>query len=413
MLRLAIITSHPIQYYAPWFRHLNNVGGLTLRVFYLWDFGVTQQTDQQFNQAIQWDIPLLAGYDYEFVPNTSQQPGTGHFWGLQNPSLSQQVKAFQPDAVLMMNYNYASLYRFLFTWQDSPLFFRGDSHRLIPETGHKAAVKRWWITQIYRRFQACLYVGQANRDYFRAHGVADSQLFFSPHAIDNARFMAQAEKARFEARQWKQSLGIPADHHVILFAGKLIPKKRPLDLLQAFLQANLPGVSLLFVGSGELEADLRQQAQQSGHPHLYFAPFQNQSQMPRTYAAGDVMVLPSYGAGETWGLAVNEAMCMGTPVIVSDHVGCAADLVLPQQTGLIFPAGDVAALTACLHQAFRENGHQLPQWGQMGRHLVQDYSYRYATQGLLTALAPGPGMGAGSQHLPLFHHSQPDGQPVV
>jgi len=223
MLRLAIVTSHPIQYYAPWFRHLTAATDLTLRVFYLWDFGITAQADRQFKQAIQWDIPLLEGYDYEFVTNTSRQPGTSHFGGLQNPTLAAQVRAFQPDAVLMMNYNYASLYRFLGTWRDTPLLFRGDSHRLVPENGTKAVLKHQWITQIYRQFNACLYVGQANRNYFRYHGVEDKRLFFSPHAIDNDRFIGQANTAKQEAKTWKQELGIPADHQVVLFAGKLIP----------------------------------------------------------------------------------------------------------------------------------------------------------------------------------------------
>ncbi|WOD41516.1 glycosyltransferase family 4 protein [Nodosilinea sp. E11] len=387
MLRLAIITSHPIQYYAPWFQHLSATTDLTLRVFYLWDFGITQQADRQFNQAIQWDIPLLEGYDHEFVSNTSQRPGTSHFWGLQNPTLMAQVQSFQPDAVLLMNYNYASLYRFLWSWRDTPLLFRGDSHRLVPEVGVKAALKRQWITQLYQRFDACLYVGQANREYFRYHGVADERLFFSPHAIDNHRFMAQAPAADREAAEWKRDLGIPADHQVILFAGKLIPKKRPLDLLQAFLRADLPKVSLLFVGSGSLEEAVRQQAQASGHAHIYFAPFQNQSQMPRTYAAGDVLVLPSYGSGETWGLAINEAMCLGTPVIVSDQVGCAADLVKPGETGLVFPAGDVDALTNCLKQAFSDSSQPLQRWGKAGQHHIQHYSYGAAASGLWRALA--------------------------
>ncbi|WP_017296658.1 glycosyltransferase family 4 protein [Nodosilinea nodulosa] len=386
MLRLAIVTSHPIQYYAPWFRHLTTAADLTLRVFYLWDFGITAQADRQFNQAIQWDIPLLEGYDYDFVPNISRRPGTSHFWGLQNPTLMAQVKAFQPDAVLMMNYNYVSLYRFLAGWRDTPLLFRGDSHRLVPQTGAKAALKRQWITQIYRRFEACLYVGQANRDYFKYHGVEDERLFFSPHAIDNDRFISQAATAQQEATAWKRELGIPANHQVILFAGKLIPKKRPLDLLRAFLQANLPQVSLLFVGSGELEAAVKEQAQASENCHIYFAPFQNQSQMPRTYAAGDVLVLPSAGPGETWGLAINEAMCLGRAAIASDQVGCAADLVKPE-TGLVFSAGDIDALTGCLRRAFDQDGSPLRQWGQAAQAHICRYSYDYATEGLVDALS--------------------------
>lgn len=382
--KLAIITSHPIQYYAPWFRHLAALPDFSIQVFYLWDFGVTQQLDQGFKESIQWDIPLLAGYDYEFVPNVSSNPGTHHFWGLQNPSLYSRVRSYEPDVVLLMNYNYASLYQFLWRWKQTPLLFRGDSHRLLPSTGVKAWAKQKLISLIYQRFQACLYVGKANYQYFHYHGVPDSNLFFSPHAIDNDRFMSQADSAQQEAIAWKQELNIPLDHSVILFAGKFEAKKRPLDLLQAFLQADLPKVSLLFVGAGALAEQMRSQAAE--HRHIYFAPFQNQSQMPRTYAVADLVVLPSYGNSETWGLAINEAMCMSRPIIVSSHVGCAQDLIHSQQNGLVFAAGNVAALAECLKTAF-SNRDQLKDWGENSRAIIANYSYKQSSKGLQRALA--------------------------
>ncbi len=383
MKKLAILTSHPIQYYAPWFRYLASQANLNLRVFYLWDFGAKPTVDVDFQRSFQWDIPLLEGYDYEWVANTSRHPGTHHFWGLQNPSLIQQVSQYQPDAVLLMNYNYASLYQFLGQWHQSPLLFRGDSHQLLPAQGLKGWARRQWISLIYRRFAACLYVGKANYDYFRHHGVPADRRFFSPHAVDNDRFVASAATAQLQAQEWKRELGIPAHHSVILFAGKFNPKKRPLDLLQAFQQANLPQVSLLFVGNGELETALRQQA--ANHPDIYFAPFQNQQWMPRTYAIADLVVLPSYGTGETWGLAINEALCLAKPAIVSSHVGCAPDLIHPGSNGLIFPAGDVAALSACLQTAFGDR-EQLQRWGEASRRLIHHYSYAQTTQGLLQAL---------------------------
>ncbi|MBE9209054.1 glycosyltransferase family 4 protein [Nostoc sp. LEGE 06077] len=385
MKKLAIVVSHPIQYYSPWFKYLSNTTGLAVKVFYLWDFGVTKQVDFGFKQEIQWDIPLLSGYDYEFVPNISSQPGTHNFWGLQNPSLMSQIQNFHPEAVLLMIYNYASIYRLLWGWNQSqiPLLFRGDSHRLLASKGVKALVKREFITQIYRRFAACLYVGKANYDYFRYHRVVEKQLFFSPHTVDNERFLAQADTVNHQAQAWKQELGISSDHAVILFAGKLEDKKRPLDLLKAFLSVNIPQTSLLFVGAGPLETELKNTAAE--HPNIYFAPFQNQTLMPRTYAAADLFVLPSCGAGETWGLAINEAMCLGRSVIVSDHVGCSQDLVHNEHNGLIFRAGDISALAHSLQAALSDR-ERLQKWGENSRKIVGNYTYAQATQGLMQAL---------------------------
>jgi glycosyltransferase involved in cell wall biosynthesis len=383
--KLAIVTSHPIQYYAPWFRHLAQSTEIEIKAFYLWDFGVTQQVDAGFKQLLQWDIPLLDGYNYEFVPNVSPNPGTHNFWGLQNPTLIQQLNSYQPDAVLLMCYNYASIQRLIWSWntRQSPLLFRGDSHRSIPTNGIKSLVKRQLISQIFRRFAACLYVGKANHDYFRYHDVAENRLFFAPHAIDNDRFFAQTNIANQQAQLWKQELGIPPTDNVILFAGKFESKKRPLDLLTAFIQAKLDQVSLLFVGAGTLEPEL--QALADRHPNIYIAPFQNQTFMPRTYAIADLVVLPSYGSGETWGLAINEAMCMARPAIVSNHVGCAQDLIEPGINGLVFPAGDTNALANCLRQAFVDRS-QLESWGVTSQQKIQQYSYIQTSEGLMNAL---------------------------
>jgi glycosyltransferase involved in cell wall biosynthesis len=281
---LAIVTSHPIQYNAPWFRHLAARSDLRVRVFYLWDYGIKPHFDPGFQQTIQWDIPLLAGYQYSFVPNRSRCPGTSGFMGLWNPSIVQHVKAFKPSAILMLGYNFASCIYLVLRARQAPLIFRGDSHRLVRRTGLRELVRRKLISGVFRRFSAFLYVGQANYEYFLYHGVPEEKLFRAPHCVENDRFFSSTAAAATDAAQWKQQLGIPGEDAVVLFAGKLETKKRPLDLLRAFTQARLPDASLLFVGSGHLEQELRAEA--NGNPKVFFAPFQNQSLMPRTYAVG-------------------------------------------------------------------------------------------------------------------------------
>ena len=383
MIRLAVITTHPVQYYAPWFRHIAATSGIDLRVFYLWDFGVTEQVDPAFKARVRWDIPLLDGYPHEFVPNNSRRPGTTSFWGIDNPLLGRSLRAFQPSAALCLGYNYATFARLLLAQPRYPLLLRGDSHRLIPPRGWKASLKRGVLTALFRQFSAFLYVGQANRQYYKLHGAPDHKLFFCPHAVDNDRFTAARSTAAAQAADWRRALGIPTDHRVILFAGKFEAKKRPLDLLVAFRRAAPTRASLLFVGSGPLDNSLRREAEGLGN--VYITPFQNQTLMPRTYAAADIMVLPSHGPSETWGLSVNEAMCLGRPVVVSSHVGCGLDLVSPGKTGWIFPAGDVAALAATLTEALADP-ERLATYGEEAAHAVGQYSYTEATAGLCRAL---------------------------
>jgi len=394
--RLAIVTTHPIQYYAPWFRWMAAHSALDLRVFYLWDFGVRARHDPGFKQDVKWDIPLLEGYEHEFVPNVSKHPGTDRFFGIRNAKLESRINSWKPDAALLIGYNYASLLRIIFTSarrRGFPLLMRGDSHRLayklqsrkskVENRERRGRLRRWIIARIFRRFNALLYVGQANREYFLWHGVPESKLFFSPHAVDNERFMAAPADTASEGRRWRTELGIPQSHPLILFAGKFEEKKRPLDLLEAFSRLGRADVSLLFVGSGALERELRERS--ATIPNVFFAPFQNQSQMPRTYAAADLFVLPSYGPEETWGLAVNEALCLAKPVIVSSHVGCGPDLVRPNHNGLVCEAGNIDSLTDALKSALRDT-NQLRQWGVAGKEIISNYSYAHATRGLEEAL---------------------------
>jgi glycosyltransferase involved in cell wall biosynthesis len=384
MIRLGVVTTHPIQYYAPWFRFLASQPELDVRVFYLWDFGVTDRLDKGFGRAISWDVPLLDGYASEFVPNVSRNPGTHHYRGIDNPGLVSALKAFAPSAVLCIGYNYASFMRLLFRRPlgNVPLLHRGDSHRLVPRRGLRARVRQWLLKFLFRRFRAFLYVGSANRAYLTMHGVPDERLFFCPHAIDNDRFTTAWPETQAAAFAWKRELGIPDEKAVILFAGKFNDTKRPLDLLAAFKRGGLVDAALLYVGEGHLEAQLR--AESKAVPNVYFAPFQNQSLMPRTYAAADLVVLPSY-PGETWGLCINEAQCLGRAVIVSNVVGCGSDLVEHGKTGFVFPATNVDALADCLRDALADR-ERLKAIGEAGRQRVRNYNYAAATKGLMDAL---------------------------
>lgn len=386
--------SHPIQYYSPWLAHLHARDDLELKVHYLWDFGVAARHDPQFGQTIRWDIPLLAGYPHEFVPNRSPRPGTHHFRGLDNPDLVERVLAFGPDTILLFGYAHLSHARVLLSPRLAavPKLLRGDSHDLGRTWSLRARASRLLRRLLFRRFDGFLAVGKANARYLLDSGIAPERLHFAPHCVDNARFRAAAPAAHEQAMHWRADLGIPARARVLLFSGKFEPKKRPQDLLQAFLGLPLaddPGdrnAVLLFSGAGELEGELRQMAGDAAGRRVFFAPFQNQSEMPRVYAAGDVLVLPSLGSEETWGLAVNEAMNLARPVVVSTHVGCAEDLVVPGETGWVFPAGDVDALAATLATVRTTPAARIAAMGKQARDRVALYSFEAATAGLVRAL---------------------------
>lgn len=384
-MKLGIVTSHPIQYYAPWFRYLSIQCSFSVKVFYLWDFGIRSQPDPGFNQELKWDLPLTEGYDFSLVQNVASDPGTHHFSGLNNPTLQCELETFSPDAILLIGYNYLSMFKLMISprFRHIPFILRGDSHLLAGTGGLKAVIKKIVLTGLFKRFSAVLYVGEANRRYFLKYNVSDHRLFLAPHAVDNERFFACTEQATQAALQWRKQLNIGVDDLIIMFAGKFEDKKRPLDLARAFQNAEIPDAHLVFVGGGILQPEIEALAAHNGKIHIL--PFQNQSAMPGILSASDLVVLPSSGNYETWGLIVNEAFCMGKAVIVSDQVGCAGDLVQSRINGLIFPAGNVESLSNCLSEAVADRD-RLKMWGAQGKKIVSAFSYAEATAGLQKAL---------------------------
>jgi len=369
MKKLAIVTTHPIQYYAPIFRLMQQRGNIAIKVFYTWGQGGLSKHDPGFNRTIDWDIPLMDGYDYELVDNTSPDPGSHKFNGIINPSLIKQIENYHPDAILVIGWAYHSHLRVMRYFHGKiPVYFRGDSTLLDQPSGPKQLVKNILLRWVYSHVDHAFYVGQNNLAYFKKYGLKDNKLSFAPHAIDNARF---AKPRPAEASSLRDNLGIPPNAILIFFAGKFEPKKSPDLLLEAFKQLNNPDVHLLFAGNGHLEAELKASA--DSNPNIHFTDFVNQADMPVLYQACDIFCLPSQGPNETWGLAVNEAMACGKAVLVSDKCGCAADLVT-RENGIVFKHQNLAELVLGLKK-LTNSRQTLQQMGEQSATIIAGWNF--------------------------------------
>jgi glycosyltransferase involved in cell wall biosynthesis len=361
--RLAIVSTHPIQYYAPVFRALAASPQIDVRVFYTWSqVAADGAFDPGFGTEVKWDVPLLDGYAYQFVPNAAKYPGTDHFGGLSNPTLIREVEAWHPDAVLVYTWNSRTHLRALRHFKNRvPVLFRGDSTLIDQRTWWRTLLRRMFLTWVYSHVDVAIAVGTNNRNYFAWCGLPLQRIALAPHSIDTVRFASDTATHESRAATWRRELGIDRDALVVLFAGKLQRKKNPGLLLEAFLGLDHEA-HLIFVGNGELEGELRTRAQ--GADNVHFLPFQNQSAMPAVYRLGDIFVLPSQGPEETWGLALNEAMASGRAVIASTKVGGACDLIRRDKNGWIFESGDRRGLQDTLRDAIRRGRAALHSMGR-------------------------------------------------
>jgi glycosyltransferase involved in cell wall biosynthesis len=344
-MRLAVVASHPIQYHAPLFRVLSQ--RLDLMVFFANRASSSDQAKAGFGVAFDWDVDLLSGYAHHFLTNVAKLPGVDHFAGCDTPEIGTRLQKGRFDAVLVQGWNLKSFLQAVLAAkrQGLPALARGDSHLGTSRPALKRAAKATAYPALLRVFEAALYVGQRSRAYWTHYRYPPSRLFFSPHCIDAKWFAARATvETRITLRK---QLGIQPASSVALFAGKLLPCKRPLDLIAAAALLSSGGrrLDILVAGAGPLEREMSAAANATGVA-LHQLGFCNQTAMPAAYAAADVLVLPS--ESETWGLVANEALACGRPVVLSDAVGAAPDLVGDGTTGHLFPVGDTAALAAAI-----------------------------------------------------------------
>lgn len=368
-MKLAIITTHPIQYYAPIFKLLHQRKKIDVKVFYTWGESAANKYDPEFGKAIVWDIPLLDGYPFEWVKNISPDAGSHHFKGIINPDLITQVNTYKPDAILVIGWAYDSHLKALRYFKNKlPVLFRGDSTLLNENGSLKSIIKTIFLKWVYSHVSHAFYNGINNKAYFKKYGLKETQLSFAPHAIDNTRFNTYRQD---EVNELKQSLGLGADDILILFAGKLDEEtKNPSLLLDAVLQINNPKVHLLITGSGQSESLLKLKAKDN--TNIHFMDFQNQSYMPVIYQACDLFCLPS--KSETWGLAVNEAMACAKAILVSDKCGCAIDLVIDNKNGAIFKSENKDDLIEKLKNLTRSK-EALFEFGKVSLSIIEPWNF--------------------------------------
>ncbi len=381
MKKLAIITSHPIQYNAPLFRLLTERKKIEVKVFYSW--GQTKEGlvyDPDFRKEFQWDIPLLDGYEAEFIENTSAKPGAGSFYGISNKNLIERINTFNPDSILVYGWSFKSHLQVLRYFKNKKtILFRGDSTLLDEPSGVslKKMARRIFLKWVYSHIDVALFTGEANRQYFLKHGLVKSQLQYAPHAVENERFFdADGSKER-KANEWRKELNISNSSFVFLYAGKLEPKKNISLLIEAFKVIPDPDIRLLLIGNGVLEQELKQMA--ANDKRIHFLDFQNQKNMPFVYRLGNVFVLPSKGPGETWGLSVNEAMASSKPIIVSNKCGCATDLVT--NNGFIFKSESKEELTNAM-RSFFNNEELVNEMSKASKNNITEFTFQKIAEGI-------------------------------
>jgi len=389
-MRLAYLVTHPIQYQAPLLRRIAADPDIQLKVFFDSDLSVRKFVDAGFQRSIEWDVPLLDGYEYEFLPALRNSKNLS-FWRPMNYGLASRLKAGRFDALWIHGYMRWPHWVAMVTAKRLGLkvLVRDEATQIsCLRTALKQNLKKMffgWLRQIVDRFLA---IGSLNGSYYRQHDVPAARIFMMPYAVDNAFFQTRVSELATRREALRHELGLAAGRPVILYAGKLSGRKGPGDLLEAYMRLSPdnrsePHSYLLYVGDGEQRSELEANAAATRWNSIRFLGFKNQSAMPAFYDLCDVFVMPSIV--EPWGLVVNEAMNAGKAIIVSDRAGCAPDLVGNGVNGFAFKAGHPTDLARALRDGL-DDRWRCAEMGRRSLEIINRWSFEEDVQGLRAAL---------------------------
>lgn len=390
---LKILSSHPVQYHAPFFRAIS-AEGIDIEVGYYHQGTAGRLAhDAEFGIDIEWDIDLLSGYPHRIFTGgrtTYQRSEQIKLapkllpWALQDRKTTLLLTGWFAEIIWLI-----WLLRIL---RQAPTLVMSETTPLsfaaAPKPAWRVSLLRWLL----QRTTACLFIGSRNRTFLREMGTPNARLFHTPYSIDNARFAAEIKRLRPQRNKMCRQYGLDPEKPTFLFCGKLIPKKRPIQLLEAYLSAGLQDkAQLLYVGEGELRLELEQRIQAIGLKNVHMKGFLNQTQIPLAYVLGELLCLISEPT-ETWGLVVNEALACGRPVIIANSVGCAPDLVGPfdelregPENGWITPLDNHDKLTQTLLEAFNRRA-DWPKMGEIGRRKIAENTFAAMAEGVVSAI---------------------------
>lgn len=357
---LIIFATHPIQYQVPLWQKMA-ADGINFEVWYFTDFGIKNSYDVQFGKSFSWDLPMLEGYQYRFLKvNDNAAPNKGYRGIILKDNVKEQLKSVNATHVYINGWQVFAYWQCLWIAKSLGLkiIFKGESNDLKPEISWKWPLKKLLLSQFFKRVNYFLYIGQANKRLYLKHGITIDKLLPGLYCVDNDRFYEETLLLKDQRQAIRNTWGVDEAAFCILFSGKFISKKRPLDIIKAVEQLQQKNkIHLIFVGDGQLYHEIKENSnivydKENGivdeKPQLEvkvsIIGFLNQSEIPRAYAIADCLVLPS-NYGETWGLVVNEAMAAGVPVIVSDQCGSAEDLVKPINPALVYETGNIQKLS--------------------------------------------------------------------
>ena len=382
--RIAIVAPTPFHYHVPFYQKLATAPGIDLEVYYCSDEtvrGVEIEKMYLSKGVMAKKEDILKDYHYTFLKNYSLNPSFMNWpFGLVNFGVISQLRRGQYDVVIVQSWTN-------FTWwltalvcffYKIPLVFMTDSN-ILGETS-KSKIKLFFKHFALGKFlfnyaSGFLTSGTANEEFYQYYGVPRKKIIRMPFSWGYESFLDESKKIGQYRLKTRNAMNLSEDDFVILYVGRFSEEKSPMLLLQAYHMVNSSRKKLFFVGDGPLRKELEDYVKNHSVSGVEFFGFRPKEALFHFYNVADVLVMPS--KRETWGIVVNEAMCFGLPIIASDKIGVAVDLVKHEQNGLIFPTENSQALARAIETMMSLPPKDLARLGRASKAMIEHWVASY------------------------------------
>jgi len=391
--KVAIIAPTPFHYHAPFYKKLAENKDIDLMVYYCSDetvLGAEVKKMYLSKGIMAKKEEILNGYKHKFLKNYSLRPSFMNWpFGLVNFGIINELRRAKYDVIIIQSWNN-------FTWwlvslfclfYKIPVVFMTDSNVLNEKMKSRVKLnfKKFILGQfLFKNASGFLTSGTNNEEFYKFYGVPEKKIVRMPFSWGYESFLDESEKISSTKNEAREKMNIKNDDFVILYVGRFSEEKSPMLLLEAYHQIENPRKKLFFVGDGPLRKELEKYITDNDVKRVEFFGFQPKESLFNFYNVADILIMPS--KRETWGIVVNEAMCFGLPIIASDRIGVAIDLVKNGVNGFVFEAENNKKLADSIELAMGLPKEELNLLGANSRKMIEDWVLAYKPSAQLKKL---------------------------
>jgi glycosyltransferase involved in cell wall biosynthesis len=382
-INLCILAPHVVQYHTPLYREIANYSEINLLVLFCADYGYKPVYDPTMKATIQWDTPLLEGFNFKFMKNLSKWPYIPIF-GRINLDLFKEMINGKFDVILIQDYYYLTSWLALFLAKilNIKIIFRGEGTLKNPKKTKQPIIKKIIFYPFMKFSDAILFSCSGNKQWLVELGSSSEKMSLIPCSVDNIFFNNRLIKIKKSTILPKEKLGLDEKTIYIISVARMYNYKRIKDIVYVInsLQRKKINCGLILVGDGPDKENITRIIIELDIQDVILPGFINSNEISLYYAASDIFVLTSdYDPSPK---SLSEALIFSLPIVGTNVIGTYKDLIIDDWNGFSFDPGDLDHLEQHLQKLISDEKLR-KQFGRNSRLLSEKWSIQAAAESVV------------------------------